>query len=83
MPVKSNAGRRIDMREAIGVTTVADVGARYGIHPSWNGYDAPLRYIAFEPDPEEAGRLRGAYESTPFFTYEVLETALDKQNGCR
>jgi len=66
-----------------GVTIVADVGARYGIHPSWNGYDAPLRYIAFEPDPDEARRLRDVYENTPSFTYEVLETALDKQNGRR
>jgi FkbM family methyltransferase len=65
------------------VTTVADVGARYGIHPSWNGYDAPLRYIAFEPDPEEAARLRQIYENTAAFSYEVLETALDKSKGQR
>jgi FkbM family methyltransferase len=65
------------------VTIVADVGARYGIHPSWNGYDAPLRYIAFEPDPEEAGRLRQVYQNTAVFNYEVLETALDKTKGRR
>jgi FkbM family methyltransferase len=64
-------------------TTVADVGARYGIHPSWNGYDAPLRYIAFEPDTEEAERLRRIYQNTKTFRYEVLETALDKQSGQR
>ena len=80
---KAMQDEQIDITAINGVTTVADVGARYGIHPSWNGYDAPLRYIAFEPDPEEAGRLRGVYESTPFFTYEVLETALDKQSGRR
>jgi FkbM family methyltransferase len=67
----------------ITLTTVADVGARYGIHPSWNGFDAPLRYIAFEPDPEEAVRLRQIYENTPTFRYEVLETALDKSKGRR
>src|SRR5882672_1552443 len=64
-------------------TVVADIGARYGMHPSWNGYDAPLRYIAFEPDSEEANRLRGIYQNTKTFRYEVLETALDKQSGQR
>jgi FkbM family methyltransferase len=64
-------------------TIVADVGARYGIHPSWNGYDAALRYIAFEPDTEEADRLRGVYQNTRTFHYEVLEIALDKQSGQR
>ena len=64
-------------------TIVADIGARYGMHPSWNGYDAPLRYIAFEPDTEEANRLRGIYQNTKTFRYEVLETALDKQSGQR
>jgi FkbM family methyltransferase len=65
------------------LTVVADVGARYGIHPSWNGFDAPLRYIAFEPDAEEAERLRGLYPTTRTFRYEVLETALDRQEGER
>jgi FkbM family methyltransferase len=65
------------------LTVVADVGARYGIHPSWNGFDAPLRYIAFEPDAEEAERLRNQYPGTPVFRYEVLEAALDRQEGER
>jgi FkbM family methyltransferase len=65
------------------VTVVADIGARYGVHPSWNGFDAPLRYIAFEPDTEEAERLRGLYPRSPNFQYEVLETALDKESGQR
>jgi FkbM family methyltransferase len=65
------------------LTVVADVGARYGMHPSWNGFDAPLRYIAFEPDKEEADRLRALYSNTKIFSYEVLETALDKQKGQR
>jgi FkbM family methyltransferase len=64
-------------------TIVADVGARYGVHPSWSGYDAPLHYIAFEPDSEEATRLRGIYQNTKTFRYEVLEAALDKQSGQR
>jgi len=65
------------------LTVVADIGARYGIHPNWNGFDAPLRYIAFEPDGEEANRLRSLYTDSKNFQYEVLETALDKQKGQR
>lgn len=64
-------------------TVVADIGARYGMHPSWNGFDASMRYIAFEPDAEEASRLRAIYANTPVFSYEVHETALDKQKGTR
>ena len=26
-------------------TTVIDAGARYGIHPSWHGFRAPLDYF--------------------------------------
>ena len=65
------------------LTVVADIGARYGMHPSWNGFDAALRYIAFEPDTEEADRLRAIYTNNANFTYEVHETALDKQKGER
>lgn len=64
-------------------TVVADVGARYGIHPSWNGYDAPLHYVAFEPDPLEAERLRSLYKRSPHFFYEVQEKALDKSKAKR
>jgi FkbM family methyltransferase len=64
-------------------TVVADIGARYGMHPSWNGFDAPLHYIAFEPDTEEANRLRSIYQNTRTFRYDVSETALDKQKGRR
>lgn len=65
------------------LTVVADIGARYGMHPSFNGFDAPMRYISFEPDAEEAERLRGIYTKTPHFSYEVHETALDRQKGTR
>jgi FkbM family methyltransferase len=64
-------------------TIVVDVGARYGIHPSWNGFDAPMRYIAFEPDTVEAARLRDVYRDNNAFAYEVIETALDKEKGKR
>ena len=65
------------------LTTVADIGARYGMHPSWTGFDAPLRYVAFEPDAEEADRLRAANTGGPHLSYEVLESALDRVEGTR
>lgn len=64
-------------------TIVADIGARYGMHPSWNGFSGPMQYIAFEPDAEEAERLRHIYKQTPIFSYEVRENALDKDEGTR
>lgn len=71
------------MRMVDEVTVVADVGARYGLHPSWHGFDARLRYLAFEPDVEEAERLRSVHESDALFSYEVLPTALDRYEGER
>ena len=40
---------------------VVDVGARYGIHPTWRGIEAPLAYTMYEPEPEEAARLAAKY----------------------
>lgn len=42
-------------------TVVADAGGRYGIHPSWRGFEAPLAYTLYEPEPEEAARLAAKY----------------------
>ena len=42
-------------------TVVVDAGARYGIHPTWRGIEAPLAYAMFEPDPAEAQRLERKY----------------------
>jgi FkbM family methyltransferase len=64
-------------------TVVADVGARYGMHPSWNDFDSRLRYIAFEPDPEEAQRLKSHIASSQLLEYEVLPIALDRYEGKR
>ncbi len=38
-----------------------DAGARYGLHPTWSDYKAPLVYCCFEPDPQEAERLEKKY----------------------
>ncbi|MCC3405804.1 MAG: FkbM family methyltransferase [Microcoleus sp. PH2017_10_PVI_O_A] len=61
-------------------TIVVDVGGRYGMHPSWSGFAGELLYLTFEPDPEEAQRLR-KYNSRSGF--EVVELALAKAEGER
>ncbi len=60
------------------LTTVIDVGARYGMHPSWNGFRSPIKYVAFEPDAEEAERLRQTNKNGAF---EVIEAAIMDQAG--
>jgi len=54
-------------------TVVVDVGARYGMHPSWRAYSGPLRYIMFEPDHDESERLKNNLDAD---TYDVIEAAL-------
>ncbi len=63
-----------------GVTTVIDAGARYGMHPSWRGFGAPLRYYAFEPDHQEAERLRRQAQPPGF---EVIDLGLASLEGER
>lgn len=60
------------------LTTVVDVGARYGMHPSWNGFGGNLKYLAFEPDTEEADRLRKTNRGDVF---EVIEAAVYDKEG--
>jgi FkbM family methyltransferase len=59
-------------------TTVIDVGARYGTHPSWTEFNGDLNYIAFEPDPEEAESLRMANHGK---ISEVIEAAIYNKEG--
>ncbi len=42
-------------------TIVLDAGGRYGLHPSWKPFTGELLYYLFEPDSEEARRLRKKY----------------------
>jgi FkbM family methyltransferase len=60
------------------LTTVIDVGARYGMHPSWSGFRGELKYFAFEPDTEEAERLRQTNDKKSF---EVIEAAVFNKEG--
>jgi len=57
---------------------VVDAGARYGIHPSWTTFSGPLKYLAFEPDPDEAGRLQRLYRHPKL---EVIPAALGAKIG--
>lgn len=63
-----------------GATVLMDVGARYGMHPSWRGWRGALKVLMFEPDTVEAKRLRERLDAQVF---EVFETALDSQEGER
>jgi FkbM family methyltransferase len=64
-------------------TAVMDAGGRYGIHPSWRGYEAPIDYRMFEPEPVEAARLTRKYEGhpdvavMPFALGAVPDTTID------
>ncbi len=54
---------KLQIGAGLETTQVIDAGARYGLHPTWRAYDAPLGYHMFEPDPAEAERLRAKYSS--------------------
>lgn len=55
-------------------TRVIDAGGRYGVHPTWRGWEAPLAYTMFEPEPVEAARLSEKYANRPDIT--VVQNAL-------
>jgi len=57
---------------------VIDVGARYGLHPSWNGLRGLMNFYLFEMDEEEAERLQKKYEPHP--NIRVYPTALYSKN---
>ncbi len=60
-------------------TIVIDAGGRYGIHPSWKPFDGELEYYLFEPDIDEAKRLKEKYK----YKKEVIvdNRALDDQSS--
>ncbi len=65
-------------KQNVETTVVIDAGARYGMHPTWNSFGGDLNYLAFEPDPQEAQRLRGLNKRPDV---EILSEALDKEAG--
>ncbi len=54
-------------------TIVFDVGARYGPHPSFSHFLAPIHYLLIEADPSEADRLERNY---PTDAVEVINAAV-------
>ena len=42
---------------------VLDIGGRYGIHPSWKGYENIIDYYSVEADPKECERLKKKYKN--------------------
>lgn len=45
------------------ITTVIDIGARYGVHPSWKNFTGEKKFILVEPDKDECKRLKTKYRS--------------------
>lgn len=45
------------------VTTVLDIGARYGIHPTWKKFTGEKQFILLEPDQDEFKRLIKKYKA--------------------
>ncbi len=43
------------------VSIVLDIGARYGIHPSWKNFSGEKKFILLEPDIDEYKRLKAKY----------------------
>lgn len=54
-------------------TLIVDVGARFGPHPSFDNFRAPIRYVLVEADPLESDRLRREFK-TP--TVDVVNAAV-------
>lgn len=47
------------------ICRVVDAGARYGLHPTWESLRDVAHFHLFEPDADEAGRLRQKYANRP------------------
>ena len=42
---------------------ILDIGARYGIHPSWKNFSGKANYHLIEADNAEASRLKKKYKN--------------------
>lgn len=56
-----------------------DVGARYGLHPTWKNLHAPVKFVLVEADPEECQRLQLRYKDQD--SIEIHQIALGSHNG--
>ena len=55
-----------------------DIGARYGIHPSWKNFTGEANYNLIEADNEEAKRLKKKYKK--YKNIKINNYALGKEN---
>jgi FkbM family methyltransferase len=56
---------------------LVDVGARGGLQPKWHPYGGMIRTVMFEPDHDEAARLRATHGPE----HSVIERALFDADG--
>lgn len=54
-------------------TTVVDIGARYGLHPTWKNFSGAVEFHLIDADPVEAQRLEKRYKDKKnVFIYDHL-----------
>lgn len=60
-------------------TNVLDIGARYGLHPSWKKLvNSEFKFFLFEPEPNEAKRLKKKYKGIK--NIKIVDKALGDSN---
>ena len=61
-------------------TIILDIGARYGVHPTWKKIEnnKSFKYYLFEPDKKEADRLKKKYKKKKNF--KVITSAIGDKN---
>ncbi|MDA8675824.1 FkbM family methyltransferase [Alphaproteobacteria bacterium] len=58
---------------------MVDIGARYGLHPTWKNYGGDIEFHLIEADPKEAKRLAERYKCfSNVFTHNLM---LAEYNG--
>lgn len=50
-------------------TVLVDIGARYGLHPSWREFKGDLTAIMIDADPEEIQRLKSKFNDNRSFRF--------------
>jgi len=58
---------------------VLDIGARYGLHPSWKNLKTDAEFILVDADPKEIERLKERYKNKKNFF--ILHTAISNKEG--
>jgi FkbM family methyltransferase len=60
-------------------TTIVDIGARYGLHPTWKNYHDQTIFYLIEADPEEAARLNSKFKEKD--NVDIINNALMEKEG--